>query len=108
MKIDTKQLREMLDSAIEHQHDNQNEPCQFCDRDGLCVAERLRWLYALEDVAPRLLDELDALREVAEIARGCGNSPCILHIGPYTGQHTNGGCRCKQAIADALAKVPGR
>lgn len=60
--------------------------------------------------------EVERLRERAEMAEsklaalvhaasGCGNKPCVLHVGPYVGQHTNGACHCRQNIADALADL---
>jgi hypothetical protein len=63
---------------------------------------RERAEYAADDLK-RLSYARSAFAGLREAASGCGNKPCILHLGPYVGVHTNGGCNCRQRIADALA-----
>jgi hypothetical protein len=41
-----------------------------------------------------------------EALSGCGNRPCILHTGPYSGVYTNGSCRCRDHIERALEAIP--
>lgn len=52
------------------------------------------------------MDASDARRTARDIERklllGCGDNSCRFYKGPPRGMGTNGGCRCRDVIQDAL------
>lgn len=48
-----------------------------------------------------------AAPEMAEAMRGCSDGSCILRRRPVSGQKTNGGCKCRERIAELIARIDG-
>lgn len=65
------------------------------------LKEKLAFDLPVTDVPPRLQPILARLIEIVEVLHGCSDGNCRI-LGPRGGQHTNGGCRCRDNIKYAL------